>query len=373
MRQTVTCTHRHHGLHCILPPYLLDCLSHCAEDQKKDHPDQAIAVQANNAEAWIEETREQSKSLRLLRMGFDPAMALEFPGITAGTGTRLKTREIYDAQNQGIAGLPGRLVRGEGAGPSGDVSVNEAYDHSGITHDFFSQRFTRNSLDDRGLRLVSSVHVGQKLNNAFWTGQQMAYGDGDGKLFTRFTRSLDVVAHELTHGVISYTANLLYENESGALNEHFADVFGMLTRQWYEGTDAKSADWLVGKDIMGPEAQARGLRSFKAEKAYENDPWFGTDPQPKHLRDQFRGRSDNGGVHINSGIPNHAFYLFAAALGGKAWERAGGVWYEALLSLPVEAQFTDMVLATEKTAVEQHGLRGPVHQALMRAWADVGF
>lgn len=167
----------------------------------------------------------------------------------------------------------------------------------------------RNSLDDRRLTLISSVHVGQNLNNAFWTGQQMAYGDGDGdgKLFSRFTRSLDVVAHELTHGVISYTANLLYENESGALNEHLADVFGMLTRQWHQRSDAKSADWLIGKDIMGPEAKALGLRTFKAEIAYENDPWFGTDPQPKNLRDQFRGRSDNGGVHINSGIPNHAF------------------------------------------------------------------
>ena len=330
-------------------------------------------MQADDTEKWIEDTQEQSKNLRLLRMGFDPAMASEFPGITAGTGSASKTREVYDAQNQGIAGLPGRLVRREGSGPSGDVSVNEAYDNSGITHDFFSQRFTRNSLDDHGLTLISSVHVGQNLNNAFWTGQQMAYGDGDGKLFTRFTRSLDVVAHELTHGVVSYTANLVYENESGALNEHFADVFGMLTRQWHERTAAKNADWLVGKDIMGPQATARGLRTFKAEKAYDNDPWFGTDPQPKHLKEQYRGSGDNGGVHINSGIPNHAFYRFAVALGGNAWERAGGVWYEALLSLPQEAQFTDMVLATEKTAVEQHGFNSTLHHTLMRAWADTGF
>ena len=370
MPHRLSCPHVRHGLHCIVPPYLLDCLSHCVDEKKSDIIHAAVALQA---ESWIEETQEQSEDLRLLRMGFDPANTSQFAGITAGTGSASKVREIYDAQNQGIAGLPGRLVRREGSQPSQDISVNEAYDHSGITHDFFNQRFSRNSLDDRGLTLMSSVHVGQKLNNAFWTGQQMAYGDGDGKLFTRFTRSLDVVAHELAHGVISYSANLLYENESGALNEHFADVFGMLTRQWHERTEAKGADWLVGKDIMGPEAKARGLRTFKAEKAYENNPWFGTDPQPKHLRDQFRGRSDNGGVHINSGIPNHAFYRFAVALGGNAWERAGGVWYETLLSLPVEAQFTDMVLATEKTAVEQYGLNSPAHRALMRAWSEVGF
>ncbi len=363
-----------HGLHCILPPYLLDHLSETTESRTPAVPAARSAAEANlGPEAWVEKTRRQSDALRSLRMGFDPAMVSQFPGITASSGSAVKSREIYDAQNQGIAGLPGKLVRSEGSGLSSDLSANEAYDHSGITHDFFSQRFMRNSLDDRGQTLMSSVHVGQNLNNAFWTGQQMAYGDGDGKLFTRFTRSLDVVAHELTHGVISYTSNMVYENESGALNEHFADVLGMLTRQWHEGQDARGADWLVGKDIMGPQAQAQSLRTFKAEKAFENDPWFGTDPQPKHLRGQYRGTNDNGGVHINSGIPNHAFYRFAIALGGNAWERAGGVWYESLLSLPMEAQFTDMVLATEKTAVEQHGFNGEVHRALMRAWADVGF
>jgi Zn-dependent metalloprotease len=363
-----------HGLHCIVPPYLFEQLCETRREPRRvDSAARAREDADTRTEPWVEKTRQQSDALRALRIGFDPVMVSQFPGITASTGSAVKSREIYDAQSQGIAGLPGKLVRTEGSGPSPDLSVNEAYDHSGITHDFFSQRFRRNSLDDRGLTLMSSVHVGQNLNNAFWTGQQMAYGDGDGKLFSRFTRSLDVVAHELTHGVISYTANLVYENESGALNEHFADVLGMLTRQWHEGQDARGADWLVGKDIMGPQAQARSLRTFKAEKAFENDPWFGTDPQPKRLRDQYRGGNDNGGVHLNSGIPNHAFYRFATALGGNAWDRAGGVWYESLLILPMEAQFTDMVLATEKTAVEQHGFNSEVHRALMRAWADVGF
>lgn len=310
--------------------------------------------------------------MRGLRLGFDPEFATRMPRATAAPASPGKNRRVHDAQGQGISGLPGQLVRSEGEPARGDAAVDEAYDQSGLTYDFYKQRFSRDSLDDRGLPLVSSVHVGQNLNNAFWTGDQMAYGDGDGKLFVRFTRSLDVVAHELSHGVISYTADLVYQNESGALNEHFADVFGMLTRQWHERAEAKRADWLVGKDIMGPETKARGLRTFKAEKAYENDRLFGTDPQPKHVKDQYRGTNDNGGVHINSGIPNHAFYLFATALGGNAWERAGGVWYESLLTLPAEAQFSDMVLATEKTATEQHGNNGPVHRALMQAWRDVG-
>ena len=350
-----------HGLHCILPPYLLDHLGQCSE---------------LDIARWLADTRRQSQALRGLRMGFDPWLAPKMPSVVAAPRKGGKQRAIHDAQNKGASALPGRLVRSEGEPSQAnhpDQAVDEAYDQSGLTWDFYSQRFSRDSLDDKGVPLVSSVHVGKNLNNAFWTGEQMAYGDGDGKLFTRFTRSLDVVAHELTHGVISYSADLLYQNESGALNEHFADVFGMLTRQWHEGTAVQNADWLVDKDIMGPAATARGLRTFRAEKAYENDHYFGTDPQPKQLRDQYRGSDAYGGVHINSGIPNHAFFLFATALGGNAWERAGGVWYESLLTLPTEAQFSDMVLASEKTAVEQHGRGSAVHQALLAAWKDVGF
>lgn len=350
-----------HGLHCIIPPYLLDCLSNCV--------DVTAEVDVN---AWLAKTRRLSNQLRLERMGFHPGPQLPSVAATASQG---KNRKVYDAQNQGASRLPGKLVRSENGPPaqSADPAVDEAFDHSGITYDFYDQVFARNSLDGRGMTLVSSVHVGKNLNNAFWTGEQMAYGDGDGKLFTRFTKSLDVVGHELSHGVITYSADLVYQNESGALNEHFADVLGMLTRQWHTKTDAASADWLVGKDIMGPAAKARSLRTFKAEKAYDNDPYFGTDPQPKHLRDQYKGTDDNGGVHINSGIPNHAFYRFALALKGNAWETAGGVWYKTLLSLESSAQFADMVLTADRVAVEQYGRGSAVHQALTAAWKAVGF
>lgn len=148
----------------------------------------------------------------------------------------------------------------------------------------------------------------------------MCYGDGDETIFIRFTKSLDVVAHELTHGVISHTCDLEYKNEPGALNEHFADVFGIVVKQWRKKQTVKTADWLIGADVMGPGTMAKALRTFKAEKAYVNDRWLGTDPQPKHLKDKYVGRADDGGVHINSGIPNHAFYLAAMAIGGKVWE-----------------------------------------------------
>jgi Zn-dependent metalloprotease len=347
-----------HGLHCIIPPYLLDCLGNCTD----------VSAELELG-AWLAKTRRQSDKLRLQRMGYHPGPHMPAARATPSQG---KTRQIYDAQNLGSSRLPGKLVRSEGQSATQYAAVNEAYDHSGITYDFYNTILQRNSLDGAGMALVSSVHVGKNLNNAFWNGEQMAYGDGDGKLFTRFTRSLDVVAHELSHGVISYSADLIYQNESGALNEHFADVMGMLTRQWYTQTDAASADWLVGKDIMGPEAKATSLRTFKANKAYENDPYFGTDPQPKHVRDQYKGSNDNGGVHINSGIPNHAFYRFAIELKGNAWDTAGKAWYAALLTLKSDASFVDMVQATDQVVVQQHGRGSAVHQALTAAWKAVG-
>jgi Zn-dependent metalloprotease len=184
---------------------------------------------------------------------------------------------------------------------------------------------------------------------------------------------VDVVGHELTHGVVSHTCNLVYSNEPGALNEHFADVFGSLVKQWRKRQTVKKADWLIGADIMGPETTAKSLRTFKAEKAYENDPLLGTDPQPKHLKNKYNGTADNGGVHINSGIPNHAFYLTAMEIGGKAWEKAGQIWYKTMLKLTSTSQFKDMVQSTTESAATLYGNNSREHKAVMKAWKSVGF
>jgi Zn-dependent metalloprotease len=198
----------------------------------------------------------------------------------------------------------------------------------------------------------------------------MAYGDGDDTIFIRFTRSLDVVGHELTHGVVSHTSNLEYRNESGALNEHFADVFGSLVKQWKKKQTAAKADWLIGPDIMGPGTQAKSLRTFKEGKAYENDPNLGTDPQPKHLSGKYTGPSDSGGVHINSGIPNHAFFLVATALGGSAWVKAGDIWYRTMLALNPHSDFLQMVeMSTQMAAA----VGTTEEKAVAKAWKAVGF
>jgi len=283
------------------------------------------------------------------------------------------SRRIHDLEGGPIRQLPGRIVREEGEPATGDEAVDEAYDHSGTVHEFFRERFGRVSLDDRGMELVSSVHVGRRFANAFWNGEQMVYGDGDGRLFLRFTRSLDVVAHEMTHGVIQFTSNLVYEGESGALNESFADVFGVLVAQWKRGQSVDEASWLVGEELLSPAPTRRALRSLAAPgTAFRNDPFLGNDPQPAHVRDQYFGAEDAGGVHINSGIPNQAFYRLAIELGGLAFERPAEIWYRTLLELRPRSSFRECAETTVRVATRLYGPGSPEQLAVRHAWAAVG-
>src|SRR5205823_7690485 len=173
-----------------------------------------------------------------------------------------KRRNIYDAHHS--QRLPGKLVRSEHKPRSADVEVTDAYDGSGATFDFYALIFSRKSIDDRGMRLDSTVHYGTRFDNAMWNGHQMVYGDGDGLLFNRFTASLDVIGHELTHGVTQYTAELDYFGQSGALNEHISDAFGIMVKQYVLGQSASESDWLIGAELFGPNINARGIRSMAA-------------------------------------------------------------------------------------------------------------
>jgi Zn-dependent metalloprotease len=297
--------------------------------------------------------------------------------MVAPSPTGRKHRLVYDARGKDV--LPGKLVREEGEPKAADLAVNEAYDHSGDTFDFFHALFGRNSLDDAGMSLISSVHVGeadgrdrfQPMNNAFWDGSQMAYGDGDGQVFRGFTRSLDVVAHELTHGVQAFTSNLVYRGQSGALNEHFADVFGVLVRQWRRKESAEKASWLIGAEVLVPAETRRGIRDLELPgTAYRDDPVLGSDPQPGHMKALYTGPADSGGVHLNSGIPNRAFVLAAQAIGGHAWETAGAIWYEAMLQLSRTSQFADLARITAQVAGDRFG--AATRKAIRAAWKKVG-
>ncbi|MEW6349296.1 MAG: M4 family metallopeptidase [Thermodesulfobacteriota bacterium] len=284
-----------------------------------------------------------------------------------------KYRLVYDMKHSSsIFSLPGELVRSEGQAVVNDEAADEAYDFSGHTYDFYKDVLGRNSLDNRGMSLISSVHLGTDYNNAFWNGEQMAYGDGDGKAFLRFTKALEVVGHELTHGVVSHSSNLEYRGQSGALNEHFADVLGVMVKQWHLRQSVDQANWSVGGELLGPAVNAKALRTFKAEKAFENDPLLGTDPQPKHMDQLYTGWEDNGGVHINSGIPNHAFYLVAVELKGNAWEKAGKIWYKTLLALDRHSDFAAAAKMTHQIAGSEFGSGSAEQDAVKAAWKAVG-
>jgi Zn-dependent metalloprotease len=279
-------------------------------------------------------------------------------------------RTIYDAQQGSEASLPGKLVRGEGDKATGDAEVDEAYDFSGDTYDFYKQVFNRNSIDDHGMRLDSSVHFSNNYDNAFWNGQQMVYGDGDGVIFERFTKCLEVVGHELTHGVTANTAQLEYQGESGALNESFSDVFGSLVKQWQNKESADQADWLIGAGLFTPAINGVAIRSMKAPgTAYDDPNTIGKDPQPADMS----GFDPNADVHTNSGIPNHAFYLAASKIGGNAWEKPGLIWYRTLTQrLQPTSTFQDAADTTVAVAGELYGAGSLEQKSVQEAWQEVG-
>ena len=278
-----------------------------------------------------------------------------------------KQRTVYDAQHR--EALPGRVVRTEGAAAGKDAAVNEAYDGLGATYDFYAAAYDRNSIDDEGMHLDASVHYGTRYDNAFWNGQQMVFGDGDGDLFNRFTAALDVIAHELTHGVTGDEARLVYTGEAGALNESVSDVFGSLVKQHARGQKAQDADWLIGQGLFTSKVRGIALRSMKAPGTANQ-----FDRQPKDMDGFVVTNRDNGGVHTNSGIPNKAFYLAATALGGFAWETAGRIWYAAMndARLRPNSRFAAFAQATIRAATTiGGGADSDAAKAVTEAWRTV--
>jgi Zn-dependent metalloprotease len=279
-------------------------------------------------------------------------------------------RTIYDAAQRMT--LPGKVVRSEGAKAGRDVEVNEAYDGLGATFAFFANVYQRNSIDDAGMPLDATVHYGKHYDNAFWNGAQMVFGDGDGDLFNRFTVSLDVIGHELTHGVTGDEARLVYVGESGALNESISDVFGSLVKQYALQQTAAKADWLIGKGLFTAKVHGVALRSMKAPGTAFDDPVLGKDEQPAHMSGYVHTTADNGGVHTNSGIPNHAFYLAAIALGGNAWDKAGRIWYATLRDRALKPTATFSEFADRTRANADHLLGTAARKVVAAAWDEVG-
>ncbi|WP_152360222.1 protealysin inhibitor emfourin [Microlunatus speluncae] len=341
----------------IVPPYLIARL--------REHPDAHVAECAR-------QTLDVDLELRRFRPPATPAAqsrARPAEAVAEEPGPR---REIGDAQNG--SEVPGRIVRSEGEPAVEDPAVNEAYDGLGTTWRLFHDVFGRDSLDGAGLPLLATVHYLQDWDNAQWDGTRMMFGDGDGTVFNRFTLALDVIAHELSHGVTQYTANLTYSGQSGALNESVSDVFGAMAKQFAAEQSAEAADWLIGAGLFTDQVQGDALRSMKEPGSAYDDDVLGKDPQPGHMDDFIATTEDNGGVHLNSGIPNRAFYLAATKIGGNSWEGAGPVWYDVLTGdqITTETDFAGFAALTVAAAGARYGDDSDQQRAVAEAWQEVG-
>ncbi|KAG4438712.1 hypothetical protein IFR05_005792 [Cadophora sp. M221] len=297
-------------------------------------------------------------------------------------------RKIYSSQK--TAKLRKKLLYTEGGDIKvleADTSAKEVLEYFGKTFEFYKEVLGRDGIDDANLKMIGSLHYDDVpgppgMDNAFWDGDEMAFGDGDGEIFGSFTKNIDVIGHELTHGVVQFTANLEYEIQSGALNESMADVFGTMIKQYFYPSGkqlASDADWLIGEGIFLPAiTNAKALRSMKAPGTAYNNPKVGKDRQPATMDGYAKlpntDAGDWGGVHVNSGIPNHAFYLASVALGGYSWEKAGKIWYAALCDESLKGidtgtafkVFADLTVGYAKSIFD-----ADVEEAVRKAWVDV--
>ncbi|RRO17005.1 peptidase M4 family protein [Saccharopolyspora rhizosphaerae] len=348
-----------HPIQCLIPDYVLVEIAKQGDAEEREAALNTLAV---------------STTLRSARSQAEAARMAAGPAVVATQGLREPAvdRIIRDAKNTRDTGAP--IVRKEGDPPVGDAAVDEAYDHFGHTWTFLFEVLARNSIDNAGMTLDGVVHYGKNVDNAFWDGDQMLFGDGSGTWFTRMTKSLTVAAHELGHGVIQCDGPLVYQGESGALNEHLADVFGVMVHQWLLGQTAEDADWLVGAEILAEGVQGRALRSMKDPGTAYDDPKLGKDRQPAHMKDLVITLEDNRGVHINSGIPNRAFYETAIALGGFSWERAGRIHYATLghPQLRPNSDFRRFARLNHRVATQMYGANSTEADAVAHGWNAVG-
>ena len=372
----------------ITPPYLLAMLA------EVDEPEIAAAARRTILQdQGIRDRREVFTERgggdhRLLPGAIAPHGTLERPGATTRPPSPQSTpsgveaavavavkRAIHDAGH--TTTLPGPLVRKEGAPVTGDVAATEAYDGLGATWGLLHTAYGRDSLDGKGLLLVASVHYDTSYDNAFWDGTQMVFGDGDGVYFNRFTFAVDVIGHELTHGMTQFTAGLTYVAQSGALNESVSDCFGSMVKQMVLGQSAADADWLIGQGLFTSKVNGDALRSMKAPGTAYDDAKLGKDPQSGDM-DGYQdlphdSQHDNGGVHTNSGIPNRAFYLAATGIGGSTSAGAGQIWYDVLTggTIAKDAQFADFAQLTVDAATARFGVGSGQAAAVRDAWVTV--
>lgn len=323
----------------VIPPFVLESLA-------KNHPEDPSFKQTLT-------TTEQLKNDNTFT-----------PRASGGNSSR----EVYDAK--GAETTPGTKARFEGDPATGNADVDKVYEYTGLVRDFYKDVLGRNSIDDKGMNLVSTANYGQNFQNAFWNGSQMTYGHpSDASPFKTFAL-LDVTGHEITHGVTQNTSGIFYWGQAGALNESISDVFGVLIQQWSKHQTADQASWLIGDGIWKDTVKGRALRDMLHPGTAFDDPKVGKDPQPGNMKDYVSTWKDNGGVHYNSGIPNHAFALFATSVGGFAYDKPAKIWYEAQQHAGHFPSFASFANQTVEAA-KKLGYTSEVPK-LEAAWQQVG-
>jgi Zn-dependent metalloprotease len=336
-------------LHCILPPDLLDRLARAGDEAVRN-----AALDTLQFDHLFRLARAEMAS----RLGGRLSRPITFARIGGKP-----QRTIYDQQHR-TSQSPGVVARAEGQAAVDDVAVNQAYDGLGYTYDYYWTKYRRDSIDGQGQPLFGLVHYGVNYDNAFWDNvRNMFFGDGDGQILTQTTAGIDVVGHELTHGVTQHEANLTYSGQSGALNESISDVFGIQVKQMALNQDVVESDWLIGAEIVGP-ALKPALRSMKAPGTANPH-----DNQPADM-DKY---VDGGDVHTNSGIPNRAFAVTATTLGGHAWDCAGPIWYATLTdsALTAGSTFHDFARLTLIHAQRTYGAGSREALAVAAGWDAV--
>ncbi len=357
------CNHHRNPLHCIMPPYMTDKLNDLLGVPEKEQDNDNFFRNKRSALAAMPRPKNQ-----------------EVFRIAAKVSKTRLYREVYDA-HQGPRTIGGLVWKEGQQSVPDDADVKNVIEGAGNVWSFYKRLFKRNSIDNKGMAIIQTVRFREMplkpFFNAFWDGEQMFYGTGMPQYTNSFTSDLDIIAHELTHGIIDHECAFAYENQSGALNESFADVFGILVKQWTNKTAARDSDWLIGSNILKGK---NALRSMAAPgTAYKSDPVYGNDPQPAHMK-QFvqlpnTEAGDNGGVHYNSGIPNHAFYIAAVEMGGNAWETIGPVWYAAMTdqkAVKKNTDFAKLAAVTIKKSATLFGKGSLVEKAVARGWKDTG-
>lgn len=338
---------------CFIVPK--DVLERVASDKKFDAATRKSASDSAKLSDALRSVREQYGLITSLGQmaGAHLVELAASPQVTA-----------YDCKHTQT--LPGSPLKSPKT--SKDTSVARCVKETGSVAKFYQSAFGRNSIDNAGMTMMSSVHYGSNYNNAMWNGQQMVYGDGDNKIFVDFTKGNDVIGHELTHGVTQHSLQLAYTGDAGGLNESISDCFGSMFRQWEAGQDVNAADWLIGSDIMGAVAKAKGYKCLRnmANPADKS----ALAPQPA-LYAQITPGMD---PHYSSGPPNLAFYTACKTLGGKSWEQVGQVWYTVLTTSGAQPHITIPKFAARcrQVAAQLYPKQPAVAAAVDAGWKKIG-